>query len=415
MKPRIAAMAAATVIALSATGCGGTSGANGAKTLEVQSGLSVDSALMTALTEVTDEFKKQNPDINVDLVPASGNYEADMKVRLASGDVPDIWRTHGWSLLRYSDFLMPLNDEPWAKHFNPALDAAMRNDEGQFFALPLDTDIAGIVYNETVLKEAGVDPTSIETWKEFTAAASEIKANGVTPITTSGKDDTAGNIADWIAPGAFNEEEQQKLLDGEFVKDSYRQVLELVVAWRDAGYFNPAFSSAVLDDSARALAQGEAAFAFGQNIYAQNALKYNPDAKIGYLPVPNFEGGEKYLIGGEYNAYGISKETEHPEAGKKYLAFLAQPENLEKLAAATGSAPGLTNAKPDLGPLQDSYETFVEKADLDLKPYFDRVYLPNGMWNTMVTTTEGVISGQTGIAGAIEQMAADFNSLYGQQ
>ncbi|WP_035782740.1 ABC transporter substrate-binding protein [Arthrobacter sp. H14] len=416
MKSRIAFVAAASALTLLASGCGGTSsGSEDSNVLEFQTGQTVDSALMTTFTELTDQFKEEHPDIEVDLVPTTQSYEADMKVRLASGNVPDIWYTHGWSLLRYSEFLMPLDEEPWAENFNPALDSAMRNDDGQFFALPVDTDIAGVLYNGEVLEAAGVDPNDLDTWTDFTDAAKAVKANGVTPIYVSGKDNgPAGNVADWIAPGAFSDQELEKFSNGEFVEDGYSQILELVAQWREADYFNPDFASATQDDISRALSQGDAAFAFGQNDYAQNGLQYNPDADLGFVPVPNFEGGKKYLIGGEMNAYGIAKETNNPEAAKAYLAFLAQPENLSKLAAAAGSAPGLTNAEADLGVFQDSYETFVENDDLELKPYFDRVYLPNGMWNTMVTTTGAVITGQSDVQTAVNQMKTDFNSLYGQ-
>lgn len=416
MKSRIALVAAASAIALSVSGCGGSSsGSEDTAVLEFETGQSVDSALMSTFTELTDQFEAEHPDIEVDLVPATLSYEADLKVRLAAGNPPDIWWTHGWSLLRYSDFLMPLNEEPWAESLNPALDSAMRNDDGEFFALPVDTDIAGVLYNGGVLKAAGVDPIELQTWSDFAAAAKAVKANGVTPIYVAGKEDgPAGNIADWIAPGAFSDQELEKFSTGEFVEDSYSQILELVAQWREADYFNPNFASATQTDISRALAQGDAAFAFGQNDYAQNGLQYNPEADLGFMPVPNFEGGQRYLIGGEMNAYGISKKTASPEAAKTYLAFLAQPEKLSKLAAAAGSAPGLTNAEADLGVFQDSYETFVEGADLELKPYFDRVYLPSGMWNTMVTTTGAVITGRSDVASAVNKMQTAFNTLYGQ-
>lgn len=411
MKSRLALVATASALLLAASGCSSTSGADD-NTLEFQTQVSVDSKLMAALTLVTADFEKENPDIAVDLVPAGTNYEADMKVRLAAGNVPDILATHGWSLLRYSEFLEPLQDEAWAKDFNPVLNSAMKNADGEFFAFPVDTDVAGILYNGDVLAAAGIDPAGITTWSDFADAAEAVKASGVSPITVSGKDGgPAGNIADWIAAGSYDDEQLESLSAGTFVDEPYTDMLGMVGDWRDAGFFNPDYSSATADDMARALSDDRTAFVFSQNATANNALQYNPDANLGFIPVPSMIGQPSYLIGGEMNAYGISKTSDHLAEAKTFIAFLAEPENAAALAEAAGNLPGLTSASASLGALQPSFDSFVQGGEFPLVPYFDRVYLPNGMWNTMVTTTDSVITGQTSVKRAVQQMSSDFESL----
>jgi raffinose/stachyose/melibiose transport system substrate-binding protein len=414
MKSRVALVATASALLLAVSGCSSSAGGSG-DALEFQTQVSVDSKLMAALQEVTAKFEKANPDVTVDLVPAGTNYESDMKVRLAAGNVPDILATHGWSLLRYSEFLEPLQDEPWAADFNPDLASAMKNADGEFFAFPVDTDVAGILYNGDVLDSAGIDPASIATWSDFEDAADAVKADGAIPITVSGKDNApAGNVADWIAPGGYDEGQLDELTAGTFVDEPYTDMLSMVDDWREAGYFNPDYSSATADDMARALADDRTAFVFSQNATANNALQYNPEANLGFIPVPSLTGGSPYLIGGEMNAYGISKSSEHLDDAKAFLAFLAQAENATMLAGAAGNLPGLTNATADLGALQSSFDSFMTSGDVPLVPYFDRVYLPNGMWNTMVTTTDSIITGQTGVDRAVDQMRSDFTSLEAQ-
>lgn len=116
MKSRLALIAAATgtaaAVLLGASGC--SASGTDANTVTFQTNLSVDSKLMAAFTEVTAKFAAANPDITVDVLPSGISYESDMKVRLAANNVPDIIATHGWSLLRYSEFLEPLSNEPWA-------------------------------------------------------------------------------------------------------------------------------------------------------------------------------------------------------------------------------------------------------------------------------------------------------------
>ena len=400
------------VAALALSACS-AAGEDGDVTLEFQTGLGTSDPILTELTTITEAYEKANPGVTVELVPMTNTYEADMKVRLSSNDLPDIWATHGWSLLRYSEFLEPLDTQDWAANFNEALEPAMMNDEGQFFALPAVTDVAGIVYNKTVLDAAGVEPTELTTWDAFSDAAEQIKNSGVTPITASGKDNWfAGNIADFMASGAYSQDELDSLADGTFESEGYATFLETVSEWSDAGYFNADYSSASQDDIARALAEGDTGFVFVQNYLVASALALNPDAEIGYFPIPGYDS-DPYLVGGEGHAYGVSKTSENKEAALDYLAYLAEPENLSVLATTIGGVPGLTDATSDLGPLSESYEQFVAAGEYRLEPYFDRVYLPNGMWDTMVTTTDSIITGQSDVDAAVEQVEAQFTTLYG--
>ncbi len=381
--------------------------------LEFMTGTSIDSELFMVYEELTDAFTTANPGVEVELVPSSTDHEGEIKTRLASGNIPDIWMTHGWSVGRYGDFLLPLENEAWAADLNPALEPVMISDEGHLYAFPIDLDIAGILYNADVLAEAGVAPEDIKTWDDFMAAADAVAANGQIPIYNAGKDRwPTGLYIDWIAPGAMTDENYEALLAGEFQPEEYGQALEMIAAFRDAGYFNPDYSSATSDDISLALAQGDTAFSFLMNFVAVTGYSYNPDANIGFMPVPAFEGGAPYLISGEKNALGINKNSESVDAAKAYIAFLAQPENLQKLAESTGSAAGLTTVDVDLGGLTDSFALTKSTATV---PYFDRVFMPNGSWDSIVSTAEGVLTDQMTIEESLAKIETDFDALYAQQ
>ncbi|MFD5226016.1 ABC transporter substrate-binding protein [Microbacterium sp. NPDC058342] len=412
-KHPVAALAVVTATALALTGCAGQDDGEpgGGVELEMQTNFGATDPSLKVLQKITDAYEKDNPGVSIDLVPSTDTYEADIKVRLASNDIPDIWATHGWSLLRYSPFLEPLNDQPWAKDFNEALAPAMQNEDGEFFALPIDTDVAGIVYNRTVLDDAGIDPAELTDWESFEAALKTLKDAGVTPVSSSGKDSWfAGNIADFIGSGDFSHAELEGFKDGTFDEQGYTRILDHVSTWQQSGWFNPDYSSATTDDLGRALAEGNTGFVFVQNYLVATALGFNPDADLGYMPIPS-EDGEPFLVGGEGRAYGVSKTSPDKEQALDYLAYLAEPAHLSELAGAVGGIPGLTNATSDLGVLTASYDAFVKPGELPLRPYFDRVYLPGGIWDTMVTTTDGVITGQMSPEDAVKQMKTSYDSL----
>jgi raffinose/stachyose/melibiose transport system substrate-binding protein len=412
----VVAMATAAVMGLAACGGSGQSGASGeGGALEVYLDMSTGSPVYAEMKTLVDTYQ-QETGTSIDLsIDGTESYEKEMKVRMASSNLPDVFSTHGWSLLRYSPFLEPLTDQSWVKDVNTGLDSAMKDSDGNIYALPIEYTVTGLSVNFDVLEEAGVDPDSIATWDDFDAAAAKVKAAGKTAIACSGKGSGAGNIADFIASGAFADDQLASFTNGDFLSDAWTgNVLDRVADWSEKGYFNPDYSSATDDDVARLMGQGEAAFAMRQPSALQAALDLNPDANIGFIPMPT-DSGQGYLVGGEgVNAYGVSKTSENKEAALAFLDFLAQPENATALAEATGTYSGLTTAEPDLGTLQSSYDTWVAPEELPTNPFFDRVYLPNGIWDTMIATTDSVITGQSDASSATRQLADQYNTLYSQ-
>ncbi|MBN8205257.1 carbohydrate ABC transporter substrate-binding protein [Microbacterium esteraromaticum] len=414
-KKALAGPAVLIIAALALTGCSGP-GDDGEVTLELQSAMAEDSPRFQSLSALAAAYEDENPGVTIDVVPLAQDYEGDMKVRMASGDLPDIWATHGWSLLRYSEFLEPLQERAWAENLNPVLDATMRNDAGEFFALPLTTDVAGILYNQTVLDDHGIDPASLGTIDAFDDALEKLAEAGIVPLSASGKDSWfAGNVADWLASGSFDEGESDRLAGGEFVDSGFEAMYSTLADWADEGYFNPDFSAATSDDIATALGQGTTAFVMIQNSLALSARQFVPEAELGFLPVPAINGDPEYLIGGEGVALGAWRDGEHKQQALDFLDFLAETENIGAFAGEDGNPAGLTGVDVDLGELSDSYEQFFAPGDVRMVPYFDRAYLPNGMWNTLITTTSGVVTGQASVDDAVAQVEADFGTLFGQQ
>lgn len=414
MTSRIALGSGIAAIALVLTACGGTGGGDGdGVALEVQTGLAVDSAELQALEAITDRFNDEHADIRIELAPSGPNYENDLKVRLAAGDAPDIWMTHGWSRDRYGEFLEPLQDEPWAAQLTPSLQSSMTDAEGRIFAMPTNVDVNGILVNLDVLADAGFGHDEIATWDDFEDAADAVLDAGLAPITAGGKD-MAAPIANRVLSGVFDEDELEQMADGTFVDDAFESGLELIASWKDAGYFNPDYSSATRTTMSEALAQNLTAFAFGPSAIIQDALLVNPDANLGFIPVPSLVGDAGYLAGGERTAFGISKDSDHIDEAKEYLRFLAESDNIAELAAASSSLPGLVDVPADLGVLTSSYDLFVTDGQAPVVPHFDRVYLPNGAWSTLGTVTDSVITGQAGVGDATAQMRDAYERLHAE-
>lgn len=422
MTRKLAHLVAASIaaVALGLTGCSsGDSGSspNGSSDGEIDAlfNMPTGSPQEQAMNDLIAKFEEEEG-IKVNVVYASTTFEDDMKVKMASDSIPDVFSTHGWSVLRYGPYLEPLNDQPWAEFVNPGLKNVMYDEEGNIFALPLEYGTTGMLVNYDLLEHANIDAEKLTTWDDFNAAMQTLKDElGITPFTASGKDSNAGDIGNFLASGNFTEEQKKQFQDGTFDPALWQEgVTDLVELWQKEGYFNPDFVSASLDDMSRQLADGSAAFALSWPFVVNTAYEYNPEANLGFIPIPGIE--EPYLVGGEgVSAFGVSKTAQNKDAAIAFVNFLAEPENAEPLLDSMGAYSGLTNVEVDLGEMQPSFDMYVAPGDVPTQPFFDRVYLPNGMWNSIITTTDGVINGQMSSSEASEQMKAQFDTLYGQQ
>jgi len=367
------------------------------------------------LQEITNEYEAESGNI-VEFSAPGSSYEELMKTKMSANELPDLFTTHGWSVLRYSEYLEPINDTPWYGDINSQIKDVITNDDGETFVLPMDVDIAGIIYNADVLEAAGVNVDDIKTWDDFDVACAKIKANGVTPIHMGGKDNwPIGQFFDWAAPSFYITDESNNqraaLKGGTFDEELWVELAQLMADMVAKGYFNRDALTADYLSDLQALAASEAAFGFYGN-YAFNAVKsYNPDVNLGMMPIPaRVASDNPTLISGERTAIGVFNESPNKDVAIEFLNFLAKAENIKRIAEASGSPAGLSIVSPDLGELKPYYDKY---ADTKTFPYFDREYLPSGMWDVMCATGADILAKKpNAVENAAKTMAQNFYDKY---
>ena len=116
-----------------------------------------------------------------------------------------------------------------------------------------------------------------------------------------------------------------------------------------------------------------------------------------------FSGGERYTM-------GAWKDGKHLEASKKLIAFFAKTENMTTIANATKLPAGLKDV-PSEHEFSKYYDQF---KDIRVFPYFDRVYLPNGMWDVMCKTGTALIAGDITPEQFADKMKQEYDRLRNQ-
>lgn len=144
-------------------------------------------AKLEVFQEIINDFMAETG-VQVDLITPGSEGEAQLKTMMASNSLPDVWMTHGWSLLRYSEYLKVVNDQPWFDTIDKdSLAGVMADENGNFYALGMSMSISGLIYNKDALDKAGVDPNSIRTWDDFDAACEKLVAAGAQQMLGSGE------------------------------------------------------------------------------------------------------------------------------------------------------------------------------------------------------------------------------------
>jgi raffinose/stachyose/melibiose transport system substrate-binding protein len=370
-----------------------------------------------AIESVVAKFEEENPDIKIDLNLPGGGYEDMLRVKMAANDMPDLFDTHGWSQLRYGEYVADQKDMDWVQNLDPALDQILKDENGKVYAFPINQAKDGISYNVNVLEKYGVEPP--KTIDEFMRALETIKekSNGeVTPLWIPGGDNwTIAQILDELATPLLITDEKNRygdqLVDGSFDWSHFTPLAEKLKVMQGNGLLNEDVLTAKIQQATELMAQDKIAFTFVAGSLGPDATELNPDVKVGTIPVPAFHEGDKQRwIGGERHTIALWKDTEHPEEAKSFIEFIAQPENVETMAKATSAPDALTNV--DAENYFSKY--YKEYEGIAVEPYFDRVYLPSGMWDVMATTGQELLAGTLTPEQLSKKMGEEYTRLRSQ-
>lgn len=373
--------AAANSTAASTSGGGEFAGT----TLEIAEQYTGDKA--TVFNELVDAFEAETG-CTVNVSEYGNDYEATMKTRMASNELPDIFQTHGWSILRYKEYLLDVSDQPWVSDYDESALGVIQDDDGKIYVLMTSELVNGTLVNLDVCEAAGVDPYAIHTWDDFTEACQKIKDSGKTPIGAITNPGLLANFAGtWVSYEGEQAEDSDAMLDGTWDWESYKTFLQQQVEWINAGYYYEDVMTMKDTDLTQRFADGQAAFNCGNDpSLLVAALELNPDARFAFLPsFASKDGGQEFVGIGEGDTFGIWKDSKNIEASKAFLEFMARPENVVKLSNVTGNITCLKSAMEQ----DQSYglQVFTEMQDkcadcnILYENLWDRKYMPSGMWS----------------------------------
>lgn len=301
---------------------------------------------VAAIKMINAQFMQKNPGVKVEFEEVAGlQYQSILNTRFVAGDAPDVVMSNGVDFAKpwlKAGYLSDLTDQSWVKNVIKGNRNETYLGTKKAYQFVIENAGVGLFYNKQILDDAGIAVP--QNYPQFIAAMTKLKADGKTPISIGAKIGWGAlmPVATGIVSTAYrtNPDYDERLLNGQAKFDSpeWRTVLQRVVDWSKAGFFDPKMSLGIGDfeQAAGEFIAGRAAFLVhgSWNVDALRDSKTNKFA-YGFMPFPGNPVGTKSraIIFANAN-FVVNAKSKQPEASRKYLNFWA--DNIDTYLKETG-------------------------------------------------------------------------------
>ncbi|MBE0601903.1 MAG: extracellular solute-binding protein [Firmicutes bacterium] len=285
-------------------------------------------------------FEETGISVDYQIIPAD-QYTNLLMTKLNAGECSDLFGSQGGQFdivtqLNVEQNALPLSNEAWAATVDP-LAAAELSANGILYGQPTQdvSAVWAIAYNKQIFSDLGISvPT---TYEEFKTACQTILDAGITPIYECVSDGWHHVL--WFPEMGVALENAEpglavKLNNNETTFAETAAALTLVSQIKEMaelGFWGDNYMANAYADGAKSIASGEYAMMVANQGFPAEVNAAYPDFaadNIGFFVMPlldnqilnvNPVGPSRFVYSGSANA----------DAAKQYLAFLAQPENLQ--------------------------------------------------------------------------------------
>jgi raffinose/stachyose/melibiose transport system substrate-binding protein len=413
MKKGAALLAGVLAAAAVLSGCGGqgnngsTTSADSAaaeSTTEGNAKASGEKVTISLLSWNTDEilgefiagFEQENPNIKIDLqyVPPVQQYVDKFSVLAASGQMTDMFyiAAENKQEVISKGVAEDISDMEIFSRIDPATSATYGKD-GKIYGYSPDAWIGGIFYNKDLFEQAGIEKEP-ETWQDFVDCAAKLKAIGVEPYLDDA--DNVHNLAqDLYQCSVISQEPDADVQINEGKATFQEKYTEPLKLWYDDMIASGLYSQMALglnsDQVIDMFANGEVAMMHGGPWNIATIEQKNPEMNYDIFGLSD-NSGNRVLPGAVNVGLSVSTTSEHKDACRAFIEYMARDENIVKWQKVTNNAIIVEGIDYTMGTV---FEKFKEDA------VSGSFYLPQIVWNNSSGIYKEFLSGiQDTITGA---------------
>lgn len=413
MKKGAALLAGVLAAAAVLSGCGGqgnnesTTSADSAaaeSTTEGKAKASGEKVTISLLSWNTDEilgefiagFEQENPNIKIDLqyVPPVQQYVDKFSVLAASGQMTDMFyiAAENKQEVISKGVAEDISDMEIFSRIDPATSATYGKD-GKIYGYSPDAWIGGIFYNKDLFEQAGIEKEP-ETWQDFVDCAAKLKAIGVEPYLDDA--DNVHNLAqDLYQCSVISQEPDADVQINEGKATFQEKYTEPLKLWYDDMIASGLYSQMALglnsDQVIDMFANGEVAMMHGGPWNIATIEQKNPEMNYDIFGLSD-NSGNRVLPGAVNVGLSVSTTSEHKDACRAFIEYMARDENIVKWQKVTNNAIIVEGIDYTMGTVFEKFKGDAVSGSF---------YLPQIVWNNSSGIYKEFLSGiQDTITGA---------------
>lgn len=345
-----------------------------------------------------DQYQQKNPIVKISYQKMNPqSYREKLVVRSKNNQGPDIFRFHNTWVPEIKEVLAPIpssimNNAEFEKTFYKVHQRDLKVGN-YYYGLPLEIDGLVLIYNENLLKKAGI-LTVPSTWDEITdivprLTVKDIQGNLITSGIAMGTTSNIEHFSDIFAllliqnGGSIDKLDQQEAVGA---LEIYRKFAEA-----PQGYWNDE-----MPNSINAFIQEKVAMIIVPSWEALTIKTANPEIAMKIVTVPAVPGASAISIA-NYWVEGVSRFSKNQIEAWRFLRYLTEKDNLTKLYEIESRLRpfGEPYSRVDLAPIlsQNQYLGAVIKQANDFVsvPLISRTY-DNGLNDELIKYLENAIN-----------------------
>jgi raffinose/stachyose/melibiose transport system substrate-binding protein len=356
------------------------------------------------------KYHALHPNVTVKtVVESTDTWTETQKTACKGGSGPDIWYNWAgtWSLEQvWSGCTVPNEDVLSPADIAHVPNVAETRWSGKTWLYPLYRFIYPVVYNKTLFKQAGLDPSKPPTtWAQFVAACKKLEAAGITPIALGLKDGFGGEI---LGSATFQKQLfsnydalVKMVVDGNFTSSLWKSWLQKL--WQVKPYFNNDVNSITFGDGLGRFQTGKAAMVFGTpGVQSTIADMTKAGKNIGVMKPPVFgKGAYANSLANTGNGFQVTNWSKNKQVAGNFLAYMHTPERLSALYAQTGNFPADNRWKTSQAkrPTDKLMLSWLAQKNVN----YPANYYPTDLdVNGNFVVFQGILGGKMTVAGAAE-------------
>lgn len=312
-----------------------------------------EDAKLQALDDLIAGFESENPDVTINAEAVSmDNYLDVIKLRLSSGDAPDVMfgGPSSYPQLVDAGYILDLTDEEFTERVSEGSLSLMKMDD-KVYGIPLDQMANVVFYNKDIFSELNLSvPT---TYSEFIDTCKKLKDAGYAAC-AAGYQDQISLGANYFtmfygAPYLTCEQYTDETQNQGKSWHEYPAVAQALTQFREIiGYQNEDCKTITTDRAEQIFANGESGMIIIGTWGLGAIMNYNPDLNCGGFIYPSEEKAEDNALPlNTDDTWMILKDSPNVEIAKAFFEYMTRADVNANWIGTVGQLSALDGVEAD--------------------------------------------------------------------